>query len=132
MEHTAKHLELIQNVISRLAHQSFALKSIAVTLVLAAFAFVGNDGEAANLWIALLPVVTFWGLDAYYLQQERMFRCLYRAAAKSESQIEAFSLNVDPFKKETSSWFATIWSKTLLWFYGPIIGVVAIYIALKV
>ena len=72
-----KHLALVQGVVNRLAGNSFALKGWSVTLVSALLALAAKD---ANVWlvaIALLPALTFWGLDGYFLGQERLFRGLY-------------------------------------------------------
>lgn len=131
MEHQAKHLELIQAVVSRLAQQSFALKGISVTLVLAVFAFVGQDGDTLSLSLALLPALSFWGLDAYYLRHERLFRELYKAVAPPGSTVEPFSMDVTPYLQSVSSWGATLRSTTLRWFYGPIVFVVAVFVLLK-
>jgi len=131
MHHQSKHLELIQNVISRLSQQSFALKGVSVTLVLAVFAFVGNNTNSTNLWIALLPALSFWGLDAYYLRQERLFRELYRSVAQSIKDVEPFSMDTTHYVHVVGSWVATIWSTTLIWFYGPIVVVVVGFILLK-
>jgi len=54
-EQTIKHLEIIQPVVSRLAQNSFAIKSIGVTLVVAVLAFIGSSrGNSTNLLIALV------------------------------------------------------------------------------
>src|SRR5215831_11819226 len=79
-ENTIKHLQLIQAVITRLAQNSFAYKGWAITLVAAIFALAVKEVRSPYLLIvALLPTIAFWGLDAYYLRQERLFRALYNA-----------------------------------------------------
>jgi hypothetical protein len=77
-EKRMKHLEMLQAVISRLAGNSFTIKGWGITLVAALLAFVAKDGKPHNAWIALMPTIAFWGLDAYYLGLERAFRDLYK------------------------------------------------------
>ena len=64
MENKRKHLELIQNVISRMAKNSFMLKGWAVTLVAGIFALSGKDTNKLYFLVAYIPVIVFWGLDA--------------------------------------------------------------------
>lgn len=73
-----KHLEFILDVVERHARNSFVLKGWSVTLVAAVFLLAVRGAEPALAMAAgLLPSLTFWALDAYYLRQERMFRALY-------------------------------------------------------
>jgi hypothetical protein len=72
-----KHLELIQNVVSRMAANSFLLKGWSVTLAAALLGLAAKDSDPKFALIALFPPVVFWGADAYYLRQERLFRKLY-------------------------------------------------------
>lgn len=76
-EKQVKHLEMIQNVIARMAANSFTIKGWSTTLVTAVLAFLSKDGKPQYAWIALIPAVVFWALDAYYLALERAFRDLY-------------------------------------------------------
>jgi hypothetical protein len=78
-----KHLELIQGAIDRLGGNGFLLKGWAVTV---AGAFLGFAVDARNpllALVAILPTVAFWGLDAYFLRCERLFRRLYRDGVRS-------------------------------------------------
>ena len=119
-----KHLELIQGVVNRLANNSFAYKAWAITLISAVFAFAAKDTDPDFLRIALIPAFGFWGLDAYYLRQERLFRKLYDAVRKGEAGArvnDAFSMDTSPYIGDVVSWWCTVWSKTIGWLYGPIV-----------
>ncbi len=70
------HLEMIQGVVNRLAHSSALLKGWSVVLVAALFALAAKDSAKHFALLAFLPAVVFWGLDGYYLWQERLFRNL--------------------------------------------------------
>ena len=72
-----KHLELIQEVITRMNQNSFQLKGWMITIVSALLALYAGSGNVLYIWAALVPTVLFWMLDAYYLQQERKFRGVY-------------------------------------------------------
>ena len=77
MDKKLNHLEMIQSVINRMASNSFALKGWAVTLVAGIFALAGKDTDKMYFLVAYIPIIVFWGLDSYYLLQERLYRALY-------------------------------------------------------
>ena len=119
-ERTVKHLELIQAVITRLAQNSFAYKAWAVIIVTAIFALAAKQANPHYLLVALIPTLVFWGLDAYYLRQERLFRRLYdavRKAQSTDSYDNPFSMDTSPYEGEAASWWGTCWSKTIGWLY---------------
>lgn len=124
MENKLKHLEIIQSVISRMANNSFLLKGWAVTLVSALIALGAKDTDNRFILVAYLPVIMFWILDGYFLQQERLFRNLYEKVRKIDETSIDFSMNTAPFLKETSPWLEVMFSQTLLLYYGVMIGVI--------
>ena len=79
------HLSMMQSVITRMAENSRACKTWAVTLVAAILVVVARFGasgeesafEPEAALIALVPAVLFWLLDSYYLALERAFRASY-------------------------------------------------------
>ena len=71
-----KHLEFIQGIITRMANNSFMLKGWAVTLVAGIFALSSKDSDQLYSIISIIPVIAFWGLDSYYLLQERLYLSL--------------------------------------------------------
>jgi hypothetical protein len=115
-----KHLEFVQAVIARLAGNSFQIKTFTVTLVAALFALAAKETSKNYAIIALLPAAMFWGLDAYFLRQERLFRALYRKAVADDAKCPLFSMDCTPFACDVAGWIMTIPSKTLWPFYGPI------------
>ena len=120
-----KHLEFIQNIINRMANNSFILKGWSVTLITGIIGFSLSRPITDLVYLALLPALIFWGLDAYYLRQERLFRRLYNYVIKKRSKnLEQFSLNTDLIKNKVDSWFRTLFSSTLLILHGTIILVI--------
>ncbi len=77
MESKLKHLEMIQAVVNRMASNSFLLKGWSVTLVSALLALAAANSDRRFVFVAVLPLLMFWLLDAYFLRQERLFRKLY-------------------------------------------------------
>jgi hypothetical protein len=56
---------------------SFLMKGWALTVAGAFYGFAVKGTAWQVAAIGLMPVVVFWGLDAYFLRQERLFRGLY-------------------------------------------------------
>lgn len=88
---------MIQDIISRMAKNTFALKGWAVTLVSGLFALVANNANYLYYLIAYIPVITFWLLDAYYLKQERLYRSLYNDIRTQKST--NFEMETAKYKK---------------------------------
>ena len=125
MEKKLKHLEFIQGVINRLAANSFQMKGWAVVLVAAILVLLARESRLDAAFIALAPVLVFWGLDGYFLWQERLYRALYNhVRAIDEADID-FAMNVMPFKTGYSrTWFGATLSRTLLLFYMVLGGTI--------
>lgn len=129
-----KHLEFIQNVISRMAANSFFAKGWAITVSAAIFGFAASRVAWGVAAVGLLPVVSFWWLDAFFLRQERMYRCLYDEARLPSTSVELFDLNARHYcDTETAKWWKVIHSTTIVAFYGSLfVAGVAVLIALIV
>ena len=126
-----KHLELIQAVVNRLASNSFSLKGWCVTLVAAVFALASKDPYPWFFAVGLVPVLTFWGLDAYYLWQERLFRALYDKfcdqyvprtppVSTLTGNLPEMSMDTRPLMPLVQSEKQTLLSRTIDGFYVPL------------
>ena len=114
MEAKLKHLEFIQGVINRLATDSFRMKGWAVVLVSALLVLLAREGRIEFAYIGFVPALVFWGLDGYFLRQERLFRALYdHVRALGEGDID-FSMDTSAFKR---TWLSATFSITLVPFY---------------
>ena len=71
------HLTMQQGVINRLASNSASCKTWCVTLVSAIVVVVAEHDRPKLLYTALIPIILFFALDAYYLGLERSFRSAY-------------------------------------------------------
>ncbi|MEV4064686.1 hypothetical protein [Nonomuraea dietziae] len=117
-----KHLEFIQAVIARLGTSSFLIKGWVLTIAAAIFAILANRLETGIALVALVPLIAFWLLDAYFLWQERLFRCLYDDVRQPDSTVELMSMNTAPYVA-AKRWRAATFSATLMLFYGGLVGV---------
>lgn len=113
---------MIQGIINRMTSNSFKLKGWAVTLVAGIFALASKDTDKFYFLIAYIPILIFWGLDSYYLQQERLYRSLYEKVRKMEEKDIDFSLKAttEEFNSNKNCYFYNLFSKTELWFYLPL------------
>lgn len=117
-EDAIKHLEFIQNVITRMASNSFLLKGWTVTLVAALFALAAQNSNPDFIYLAVFPIISFWILDAYYLRQERLYRALYNDIRKKDnSVIEPFTMDTRPLESKEKCHIQVMFSKTLGVFY---------------
>lgn len=121
VEKKLKHLDFLQLVITRMNINSFFLKGWAITLVSALTAFAAKDTNPEYVLITYIATPLFWLLDAYYLSQERQYRCLYNIVKdKSEQEID-FDLNAKPYNAGRNTWPASFFAPTLFIFYGILI-----------
>lgn len=123
MESKIKHLEMIQSIIQRMANNSFILKGWTVSLIVAIFALADRMLNQSYFAFAYIPVITFWFLDAYYLQLERKYVMLYNNVRK-ENTID-FNLNIDKItykknKNKNLKYINCLFSTSEWLFYIPI------------
>jgi hypothetical protein len=129
-EYMIREIEMIQDIINRMGLNSFAAKGWAVTLVVGILLFKGPAHQAL---IALIPVLAFWYLDAYFLWQERMYRQAYEWVLKNrlETEEHLFDMNAIRFETSVPSKIRTMFSITLVLLYGTIaIAIILYYLSL--
>lgn len=120
-----KHLEFIQGVITRMNTNSFQLKGWMITLVSALLALYANNKNENYIFIAIIPVIIFWFLDSYYLQQERKFRGIYNDVAGLTSDIDkqevrSFEMPLQNYKTGKYRYCKVFCSSTIAPLYGII------------
>lgn len=122
-ENKLKHLEFIQNIITRMNTNSFQIRALTVTIVSALIVLYVSSDILSLIIIALVPTTTFWFLDTYYLQQERKFRGIYDdvAGITKNAVVRPFEMPLENYVKGKYNYFVVFKSKTMGWFYIPII-----------
>lgn len=122
-----EHLKIIQGVINRMAQVSFILKGWNVTLVVVILGFAANNADVRLSLFALLPAFVFWGLDAYYLRQEKLFRELYkRVISSGGEEIQEFSMDTSVCCDSVHSWHRTLFNPTIIAIHGIVIIIIII------
>ena len=120
-----KHLDFVQSIISRLAQCSFQLKQWSVLLVTICFCLGLIIFDRKFILIALISILCFWFLDAFYLHQERKYRGLFNALTNSETpHINAYDLNASNYLKGFKEYLIVLFSRTISLVYIPLILVV--------
>ena len=128
------HLAMIQGVVTRLGQNSFLLKGWSVLLVSALLALGAASSEELVVLVAFLPVLAFWGLDGYFLWQERLFRALYDYVREQDDESVNYSMDVGVIRRRESSpiWPTATFSRTLIVFHGVVlITVLLIYLVVR-
>lgn len=123
MEKKFKHLDMIQGIVNRMAGNSFMLKGWTVTLIAGVFALASKDVDECYFGIAYIPILIFWGLDSYYLQQEKLYRSLYEKITNTEEKDIDFSLkaSLKEFDDKENHYLNSLFSKTEMFFYFPLV-----------
>lgn len=119
-EENLKHLEFIQNVITRMNSNSFQIKGWAITIVSALLAIYASTKNNYFIIVGVFPILIFWFLDSYYLMQERKFRGLYNDVAgisDEPQEIKLFEMRPDLYTGNKYSFWSSFSSITILKMY---------------
>ena len=123
-----KHLEFIQGTISRMSNTSFLLKGWSVTIIGGLFALSEKQSQMELLWMIVLIAIIMWGLDGYFLYQERLFRSLYNHVRFIDEEKIDFSMDTSKYKGGYNTLFQSVFSGSLSVFYFPLIVFVVYFI----
>lgn len=133
-----KEIDLIQDIIKRMASNSFQVKAWLIGILSALvvveskslFAQANSDrwfSIEMNLFL-FLPIICFWYLDAFFLSTEKLYRELYKWVVTNRSKTNDYLYDLNTFirevngekvnliKKKNNLW-NTMVSKTLWPFY---------------
>ena len=130
-----KHLEFIQNIITRMNTNSFQIKEWTIALISAILALYASTKNNCFILLGIFPALIFWFLDAYYLMQERKFRGLYddvAAISEKPKEIKPFEMRPDLYKNGKYSYWSVLRSETIENLYLTLILIlIALYVYLK-
>jgi hypothetical protein len=122
-----KEIELIQENIKRIGTNSFMIKGWTITLIVAALLLKGSKFQVL---ISLIPLLSFWVLDAYFLRLERKYRKLYDWVIINRLKTEEYLFDMNAprrFRKDVKSTIHLMFSITLAWFYGFLLLLIIAY-----
>ena len=147
-----KELDLIQDIVKRMADNSFKIKAWLIGLLFAIVAFEkdaifieANDNIPAAVTyglnaLLLLPILCFWYLDGFFLHTERLYRNLYKWVVANRPDNKNYLYDLNTFKREDvrkdgaitnladEGVMSVIFSKTLIPFYIiPLLFVIGLF-----
>ena len=123
-EEKLKHLEFIQNIVTRMNTNSFMIKGWTVTIVAAILAIYASTKNYYFVLSGVVPTLIFWFLDTYYLTQERKFRGLYNDVAgvsKEPKELKPFEMRPDLYTDGEYSYWKVLRSPTIKYLYSSIV-----------
>lgn len=126
-----KHLEFIQATITRQGQNSFQMKNWTIVVLAALIALYADKGDVMYLAVSLVAVLAFWGLDGYYLYQERKFRDLYDKVVKDLNEntdvITPLSMDMNS-DHGFSCWIGACASSSIIFIYLPVAVAISVYL----
>jgi len=127
-EDKRKHLDYLQTTITRMNTNSFQLKNMAIVILTAMFALFAAIPKVILLVFTGFPLIIFWFLDAYYLQQERKFRAMYKdvAGLTNQSEIKMYDMPLEKYCGNGCSFIENFISKTILLFYVSLLLIIVV------
>lgn len=126
-----RHLQIYQDVISRMANNSVLTKTWCATLVAAIMVLVARTEAPIYLWIAFVPIGFFCYMDTRYLAQERGFRRSYNNFVDKLHSQQLYPSSLFRIMANVSAreHWSTLGSWSVLPFYGGIAAaVVAMFV----
>jgi hypothetical protein len=126
MDGKHKHLEFIQNVITRMNTNSFLIKGWFVIILSALVGLSASTKKLELLFLAIVPALLFWLLDSYFLMQERKFRGLYKDAIDPSKYVPEFSMDISAYKDGEYKYLSAFCSETECLLYLPFILLIII------
>ena len=129
----SQYFTIIQDVINRMAQNSFLIKAWAVTLIATIFILTFSIVNILIFGVLLAITIIFWALDSYYLKLERVYRRLYQTKVEEyndnqkRKSMKLFDMDYEPFKKLEQRILRIMVSKTeILFYFSLIIGLLSL------
>lgn len=133
MDGKIKHLEFIQNNITRMNTNSFQLKGLTITITATLGAIYASTLKIELIFVSFVPIIFFWFLDTYYLQQERKFIGIYNdvVGITENVTIKDFEMPTTKYKKGKFHFANVFISRTIISIYFPLLIITILIILLE-
>lgn len=109
-----KHLEMVQNIINRIANHKPQYKGWFITLIIAINVFAISKITDKQLFLVFIVTLCFWTVTSYYLYLERLYIELYKDIRRGNK--EDFDMEISDYKS-TSKFFKGFISLSHLIYY---------------
>ncbi|EET88939.1 conserved hypothetical protein [Clostridium carboxidivorans P7] len=101
------YLTMIENVISRMATNSFIVKGWTITMISAILVLAVSKNLNYKVYIiAIVADISFCFIDCFYLRTEKLYRNMYKSVLGFKNnlkQINFFDLNASEYKDKNTS-----------------------------
>lgn len=101
------YLTMIENVISRMATNSFIVKGWTITMISAILALAVSKNLNYKVYIiAIVADISFCFIDCFYLRTEKLYRNMYKSVLNFKNnlkQINFFNLDASEYKDKNTS-----------------------------
>lgn len=94
-----KHLDYIQNIVTRMSQSSVQAKSWLLPVVTAAFGYALTQRSVEVALLGISAILLFGYMDVNYLRQERLYRRLYNAVVRQDVKIPELSLDPHDYEE---------------------------------
>ncbi|QKQ07127.1 hypothetical protein [Staphylococcus saprophyticus] len=91
-----KHLEMVQNIINRIANHKPQYKGWFITLIIAINVFAISKITDKQLFLVFIVTLCFWTVTSYYLYLERLYIELYKDIRRGNK--EDFDMEISDYK----------------------------------
>jgi len=92
-----KEVEIVQDIISRMANNQFYIKGWALTLVIGALILQGNFYQSL---LAFVPWLIFWVYDSYFMRLEKLYRAHYEWLIQNRLKSDELLFDLDRVRVE--------------------------------
>ena len=134
----SQYFTIIQDVINRMAQNSFLIKAWTVTLIAAILVLTFSIVNSLIFGALLAIAIIFWVLDSYYLKLERVYRRLYKSKVEEyndnqkRKSMKLFDMDYEPFLELEQKIPRIMVSKTEILFYLPMIGALTSFLIVSI
>jgi len=122
-DNKVKYLQMIQDVVKRMADTSAAMKRYTLVAFAGAAALARALEEPGAMLLAMLLVFIFWALDAQYLRQEKWFRDMYDLARAQDPEEIDFNLTPPAVVRDKTGIGYGFSSWSTWWLYAPLLAI---------
>jgi len=122
-ENKVKYLQMIQDVVRRMADTSAAMKRYTLVSFAGAVALARALEEPGAMLLVMVLVFIFWAIDAQYLRQEKWFRDMYDLARTQEPEEIDFNLTPPAYVRDKTSVRYGFSSWSTWWLYLPLLAI---------
>ena len=142
-ENKIAHLGFIETTIERMANNSAAIKgwSMGIVAAILGVGIISGDKLTQYRWLffvcALLMSLVMWGLDTFYLYQEKLYRNLYSLIKDKKDDEVDYSMDaryktIEKMGKKPMKYIRVLINRTIWPFYSTQIIVFFIFFILPI